>query len=270
MENKISARQYRYFPLAEPTSIRLLDVERGSGDDPISARLTHAKLNGRPYEALSYEWGVKGENNPSIFLDGVEIHIRQNLWSALWNIREVDRDLVLWIDALCINQSDIKERSHQVQMMGKIFSYATRVLAWLGAEGGGSDEAIDAINRCHDPAWVAGTEITDSLGAAFLERLSPKPNDLLPLLQKVEALLNRSYWIRIWIVQEYNLAATLAIWCGSKFVAESNWRYLFVVLALLSARRSWKGVASSEIQVVKRIATESSARWHHVFRQNWS
>jgi hypothetical protein len=46
--------------------------------------------------------------------------------------RESAVEMILWIDAICINQEDITERGHQVQLMGRVCSKATRVLVWLG------------------------------------------------------------------------------------------------------------------------------------------
>lgn len=39
---------------------------------------------------------------------------------------------MLWIDAICVNQSDLEERSRQVQKIGMIFGFTKRVIFWLG------------------------------------------------------------------------------------------------------------------------------------------
>lgn len=54
-----------------------------------------------------------------------------------------DDSSLLWVDTLCINQTDLQERSHQVNMMGKIYSKADRVLIWLGEESQDSYLAMD-------------------------------------------------------------------------------------------------------------------------------
>jgi hypothetical protein len=49
------------------------------------------------------------------------------------------------IDRVCIDQSNLDERSHQVAIMGEIFRSADRATAWLGPAGADSDYALDLI-----------------------------------------------------------------------------------------------------------------------------
>jgi hypothetical protein len=89
------------------------------------------------YEALSYCWG-SDELYKTIEINGQQIPVRRNLWGALKHLRHrlPRMKRTLWIDALCINQTDIMERNAQVSIMGSIFSMVTKVLAWLGEQGG--------------------------------------------------------------------------------------------------------------------------------------
>jgi hypothetical protein len=41
-------------------------------------------------------------------------------------------DQFIWIDQICINQNNAKEKASQVQMMGQIYKKAARVTAYLG------------------------------------------------------------------------------------------------------------------------------------------
>ena len=66
-----------------------------------------------------------------MLIDSENIKTRRNLYDALWHIRLADHDRVMWIDAICINQSDVLERNHQVHPMGQIYSEAQHVIAWL-------------------------------------------------------------------------------------------------------------------------------------------
>jgi hypothetical protein len=59
---------------------------------------------------------------------------------------------LLWIDALCINQDDVNERTQQVRMMGDVYSSAEQVIIWLGPERKNDQSAVDAIARGHIPA----------------------------------------------------------------------------------------------------------------------
>ncbi|KAF2433960.1 hypothetical protein EJ08DRAFT_582897, partial [Tothia fuscella] len=87
------------------------------------------------YEALSYTWG------PGAIIGHVKINntvfpVSQSLLIALQQIRRDQETLAmprkLWVDAVCINQSDNAEKSHQVMLMREIYSHASRVIAWIG------------------------------------------------------------------------------------------------------------------------------------------
>jgi hypothetical protein len=67
----------------------------------VKGKLVHATLGESPqFEAVSYVWG-----NPSltkaIVVDGIEVEVHENLWSALWHIREYDKLNKLWWRGLC-------------------------------------------------------------------------------------------------------------------------------------------------------------------------
>ncbi|KAI1379947.1 heterokaryon incompatibility protein-domain-containing protein [Hypoxylon crocopeplum] len=82
-----------------------------------------------PYEALSYTWGAPVFSHP-IWINGIEFFITENLDSALRHLRLTDAKRYLWVDALCINQFDVKEKSIQVGRMFSIYAKAQRVVAW--------------------------------------------------------------------------------------------------------------------------------------------
>lgn len=88
-------------------------------------------------EALSYVWG--STENPSSLIVQTStgrkvIAITQNLAQALQYLRREDKDRVLWIDAICVNQADLIERGGQVNRMADVYELASRVVVWLGEE----------------------------------------------------------------------------------------------------------------------------------------
>lgn len=95
---------------------------------------------------------------------------------------------MLWIDQICVNQADISERNQSVAAMGKIYSYANRVLVYLGEDGEGSAEAMDYI--------ASRTGAHESI---------PK-------------LLERPWFSRVWVLQEVALAQVAVVVCGTKCV----------------------------------------------------
>ncbi|CVK91807.1 related to heterokaryon incompatibility protein het-6 [Fusarium mangiferae] len=131
-----------YSSLAPTTEIRILTLERGRGDDPILCTLRPVARDGAEYHALSYEWEDESKNDPFITIDDHHVQIRMNLYDALNNIRKPTEDQWLWVDAICINQSDVQEKSQQVAMMGEIFTNAVGVISWLGPARDDSNLAI--------------------------------------------------------------------------------------------------------------------------------
>lgn len=121
---------YAYKPLESGDSIRLLTLHPGRHDDPIVCTMCHTHIEARRYRTLSYEWGDKHDLGGFITVNGVPFprRFQKNLERALREIRN-EKDVVVWIDALCINQDDAAEKGHQVAMMRKVFRVADGVIA---------------------------------------------------------------------------------------------------------------------------------------------
>ena len=150
---------YKHCHLADSTNeIRILTLLPGYPSDSILCTLdarhltTSSNVNATHYEALSYSWGTedptcrieirRGENRwPFFFM------IRPNLHSALQRLRFPDQPRRLWVDAICINQNDNKEKSSQVPLMPVIYSGAAKVCVWLGEERDKSKLALNFIGR---------------------------------------------------------------------------------------------------------------------------
>lgn len=133
-----------YQPLPTGKSIRLLQLQPGPRDEPISCNLQPANFNDNlpAYEALSYVWGSSSDTRP-IICNGREMAITRNLRNALQRLRRHDSTRLIWVDAICINQWNDEERGHQVRHMGSVYQRATRVLIWLRKDE--SEEAEQAF-----------------------------------------------------------------------------------------------------------------------------
>ncbi|KAN0092470.1 Heterokaryon incompatibility protein (HET) domain containing protein [Hyaloscypha variabilis] len=203
------ATRFTYRPLSHSSKeLRLLVLLPSANfSDQIECRLHHSSLQDNPqYEALSYVWGETDSSEP-ILLDGQEVIVRQNLLNALRHLR-CDQERTLWVDAICIDQENIFERNHQVGQMGDIYSFASRVISWLGLDSRHSVSTIDFLRN---------------LGLAAAERTSEET--MLPKCTKdkrkaIRQLLKREYWKRVWIVLEVVLARDILVVCGS---ASINW-----------------------------------------------
>lgn len=107
--------RYRYTPLPNAVfTVRLMQLEPGDGDE-IHCKLRNVHLGDArvQYEALSYTWGSQIFQR-FLLCEGKVLPVTQNLYDALKRLRQPDRPTMLWVDAVCINQEDTQERSHQV------------------------------------------------------------------------------------------------------------------------------------------------------------
>ena len=118
---------------------------------------------------------------------------------------------VLWIDALCISQSDLVEKAQQVHMIGKIVHHASSVLAWLGEHADGSE----AIFR----GWPAEEAVTADMPPASI------PLDFWTRRLEVWlAFISRRWSSRTWIIQEVVVAKEVHLFCGRDI---GHWTTMF-------------------------------------------
>jgi len=104
------AARYAYQPLTAFRKIRLLTLFPGNGNEPLLGKVAEVSLDDPgEYEALSYCWGAIQETYGLRTADGL-IGLTTSLHLALQSIREAGRELVLWVDAICINQNNVQEK----------------------------------------------------------------------------------------------------------------------------------------------------------------
>ncbi|KAM3071625.1 hypothetical protein ACMFMG_009498 [Clarireedia jacksonii] len=198
--------------------VRLLTLFPGDRTQPIKCSLSVVDLIGpdmEDYDALSYVWGPP-DTSASIVINDQPFSVSYLLYQALVHLRDEKTPRVLWIDALCVNQNDLAERSSQVLFMHQIYSDAARVVVWLGGE---------------EP-WGLKQSIS-SIGSRG--RDGDKPNVHFGITRVVSNLLSRPWWTRVWIVQEFILARNVQIQCGTRTM---SWEQ-FCVLVNGSVNRSF-------------------------------
>lgn len=116
----------------ERRQIRLVTILPGSFEGPIACELSTTHVDDLPeYNSLSYVWGQRAEPR-QIRLNGRTFDVTRNVEEALRRLRHPTESLVFWIDMICIDQSSSEERTHQVNLMGLIYSRAREVFIWLG------------------------------------------------------------------------------------------------------------------------------------------
>ncbi|EME79024.1 uncharacterized protein MYCFIDRAFT_34050, partial [Pseudocercospora fijiensis CIRAD86] len=139
------------------------------------------------YICLSYCWGAPTKSR-SITVNGSRLMVTENLHSALSAIhRHHHHGTYYWIDAICINQDDIVERSRQVAQMWKIFASAEKVFAWLGDSDEESKLATETISRYGLRYGPESLRLTDQHIFTDQENAA------------VSRLTEREYFTRTWI-----------------------------------------------------------------------
>ncbi|KAH7057165.1 heterokaryon incompatibility protein-domain-containing protein, partial [Macrophomina phaseolina] len=102
-------------------SNHLIELLPGTGDEEIRCKLNVARTRpSQPYEATLYSWGDPKDRR-KVICNGRVLRITRNLRNSLRYLRFPKKFRVLWADAICISQQDLKERGHQVMQMGAIF-----------------------------------------------------------------------------------------------------------------------------------------------------
>lgn len=216
--------RYQYSPLdAASKEIRLLRIVKTEPTDSIVLELRHTKLDrGDDFLALSYCWGEEiTKHNVRVYDDTNvgTVSVRTNLfrflefacgpfqdWSNIW----------IWIDQICIDQGEDKERCHQVGLMGELYTAATATVIWPTSQ---DPETGSRLNLEHDDlssdVLLFTTEELAALrvpeNSAMKYPFGCRENTMEILSQLTYAMLSKlclsPYWKRLWIIQEIVLAS---------------------------------------------------------------
>lgn len=123
---------YQYDTLPPDRSFRLLHVCPGQKKDPLQCTLVTTALDRAPaYTALSYVWGDPS-NTSLLTCAGVERTVTASLLGGLRHLRHPEDVRLIWADAICINQTNIKEKAHEANLMATIYDKVAEVFVWLG------------------------------------------------------------------------------------------------------------------------------------------
>ena len=152
----------------------------------------------------------------TLIINGCSVQVGHNLYLALLHLRSLKTPLSLWVDAVCINSEDTKERNAQVAMMSFIYSRALKVVAWLGIKEHRS--LLDQF-RSMSIDWKAGQSQHFAASVTGVTRLRCT---LEPDLTNLARIAKSSYWSRLWIVQELCLPRVLVFAYGASIWTEEE------------------------------------------------
>ncbi|PNP39143.1 hypothetical protein TGAMA5MH_08995 [Trichoderma gamsii] len=206
----------------EPGEFRLIELAPSVEAETIECRLRSYSLDGGypEYVALSYAWG-QNVRDKIISLNGSRFSVGNNLWWFLHHMRLRNQYINFWIDAVCIDQSNVTERNHQVQIMRKIYSNAKSVSVWLGRADTSSDSDIAMELLATRTPCEAGNFNVDNFWS-------------LRQAKAILAFCEMNYWRRMWIIQEIMFAKQVTIYCGSKHIGWNAFEQLVKHLQAIS------------------------------------
>ena len=229
------------------TGIRLAQIQPGTGKKAISITLIDAYVSGSqnvPYDALSYTWG-DGARTKNIICNGKRLAVTQTLLEALQRFRDLDHEVTLWIDQICICQERIKERNQQVQLMGRIFKGARKVIVWLGDD---YDDSKAGMQLARLLLSIARYQPISGLSPTDLE-VHGLPRRGHRRWTALSAILKRPWFWRTWVVQEVVLNPNVELVLGAAML---TWDELESIVALLEGPmpRIWQldqAISASEL-----------------------
>ncbi|KAL0930611.1 HET domain-containing protein [Colletotrichum truncatum] len=216
---------YQYSPLSGPRCTRLVVVHLGGSKDqscPLSCHLLEINVDDPPeYFALSYTWNGETPSVPLTICDANgkstsasvtssalgQLLITPNCAAALRILRKSlhrrirrRKTLVIWIDAICIDQASNSDKSTQVAMMAEIYRQAKRVVVWLGDEG--APPNIRAL-ICSVPwSYVPVRILISDRYKDFLKKVE-KMGQKGYYFSALRQLTTSTYWARMWTLQEF-------------------------------------------------------------------
>jgi hypothetical protein len=253
-----------------PKEIRLINILPGTQQDQLQGVIIHVQSTSAPtYQALSYVWGTDQQTKELVTPDGT-LPISPSLSKALHSLRRKDQSITLWVDAICINQKDGREKEKQIRLLPVIFQNASITYAFL--EGGdGSDNALEMLMQVRFKAAIEkrsrlyqpldsreGMETEEEdwpddlakVPASWHDNSIPHLDD--DIWTHVKALFSLPFFRRVWIVQEVVAALDVKIICGKRTI---DWSDLHLAMEIVD----W------QVQLFDTDTTYLSSSWEPFF-----
>ncbi|KAK2744300.1 ankyrin repeat and sam domain containing protein 6 [Colletotrichum kahawae] len=256
MENQpldTTTRPYQYEPLNhDQLEFRLLHLlPANDPTEPLSCRLEIASGRTRPqFETLSYTWGGEAPCEPLLVNETHLLNVTPNLASFLQQRRDPIAEVIIWVDAVCINQNDVAEKNQQVSVMTVLYIASHAITIWLGPAADNSDAAMEELEVLSRSTVYSRMPSVSSKTAAAIGKL-----------------LNRPWWTRVWIVQEVCWGAvggklmTATVRCGSRSI---SWHDIVLACGRIKVHETSLRQSISHVESVLHL---ESVRWsgEHIY-----
>jgi hypothetical protein len=170
---------------------RLLTILPGSDDQPIRCSLRCYSTNEtQSYAAISYCWGDNNKQTNKIFVNGQLLRVTRSAFEALSTLRSFYRTTTIWIDYICIDQENERDKILQIPLMPRIYENAREVIVWLGPSKT-AELATSLVNRMF---------LINRLHTAPRTRYSYEIT--IDAARALKRMLKSPWFGRVWVVQE--------------------------------------------------------------------
>jgi len=255
---------FKYSPIEEKDTIRLLLIYPRHPDGSVKCALFQTPLSSVPrYEAISYRWGGSGPN-AEISVNDRSVMVTPNAWEVLKNRSSFWQPKLVWIDSVCIDQTNEDEKARQIELMEEIYRKAYIVSAALVV----NLEALDIKEELRKlmgnwaveiwSGWARDPNIAEFQNAAIKHLMVSLAADVLDdfrlsyfqtksnrlswyrkfasqrytwRIKAFRQFLANSWFDRMWVVQEVALPPSLRVIYGD---LEIDWTLLVDAISLIS------------------------------------
>jgi len=238
MISETPSSAFQHDPLPDSsTHFRLLHILRGDFGQHVECEISSWPIDDAPsYYAISYTWGDPADT-AKITVNGKPLAVRRNCEYVLQQAFATKASRYYWVDAICIAQTSIQERNHQVGIMGMIYSGAKHVFACVGPHADDSEYLMATVGRQRPilekiNKWGKSVK---SYGMIDLFYNAPYPfiegqrrawrwlrclftmhtSEQLRTSKAFLSFTTRPYFTRVWVLQELHLATRLSYCCGA-------------------------------------------------------
>jgi hypothetical protein len=231
-------RNYSHRRLKDLRTIRLLKLKSwtplSKHDAPLKYELIDTSLDNVPtFFAVSYAWDAQIPTS-AIECEGYVLLVTANCHAALSHVSRNTPLRLLWVDSVCIDQTNVEEQGQQVALMAEIYHKAKEVLIWLGDSNEDSEVTMKALGKLSRLARFFPKVVESKFKKIQESRrarvLVPFENDNIPLstllpdyylfgLHSMSAVSDRSWFQRIWTLQEIVLARKAVVICGARSIS---------------------------------------------------
>ena len=241
--------EYRKFDDLSGKEVRLIELQQGNGGEPLWCRfffkdLTEVRNGSGGYQAVSYAWSKNMEFNCRLYCKASSsrgttsvLPITQRVQHLLRRFRLPSEDVVLWIDALCLNQEDPREKHYLISQMGDVYQKATRVRVWL------DEGVLNSKPQQPNSEHFDGEKCIKFFRVFGQWLLTAYPSSLEEVIRKREVLRNRDLFLQSCGISDINTIDNFlkrTRWFSRRWIIQEIYYATEAVASYGQAAVSWK------------------------------